>query len=81
MSCVRSVTKKVSKGRWWRGHASRVRDADRLHDLHVHDAAVLDGLGHLSPTKKRRFVAAPVVDTHWHKTRTMHAAVANLWDP
>lgn len=25
MSCVRSVTKKVSKGRWWRGHASRVR--------------------------------------------------------
>lgn len=64
-----------------RGHASLVRDADRLHDLHVHDAAVLDGLGHLSPTKKRRFVAAPVVDTHWHKTRTMHAAVANLWDP
>ena len=29
---------------------------------HVHDAAVLDGLGHLSPTKKRHFVAAPVVD-------------------
>ena len=42
---------------------------------------MLDGLGHLSPTKKRRFVAAPVVDTHWRKTRTMHAAVANLWDP